>query len=471
MTSDLAPHPRPLLSATFSNLRYWIFFFLTSVAYNVFFLRTFSHWWFEDDPYLFGFVKTVRNPAAFFHRDTIKALGAGGALTPFQAISEWIDSSIAYRSLFFAHLHNTISVTVTLLLLFHVLRRFAVSSRTAIVLCLLWLCLPATIVVTEFLSARHYLEGLAVTLLAVAIAQNIGQSVWPEKAKTIAPLCLAVSCAMLFKELYAITVPLFCAIYLFETKRYRAAASALLPIPLYFAYRQWVFGSHVDGGSAFLGPTQYLTYLSRLPHMMAGNFGGYALLILFVVLLFILARQQKSPARFLVYAALLIGSQLAVLYPVAFPILLQWAEHGTWCRVMFLLGTGLLMAGGVACSHARLRYVRPLAAFATFAVLIFGAVATRAEWQRLMLQSKREGKFYVANPDRLLYSEVPGAFFLDGVRLLYGIPVRHHILSIERPRPPAKVLERHQTIWRMVNGRFEPDPQLFAELRAKAAQP
>ena len=471
MTSDLAPHPRPLLSATFSNLRYWIFFFLTSVAYNVFFLGTFSHWWFEDDPYLFGFVKTVRNPFSFFHRDTIKALGAGGALTPFQAVSEWIDSTIAYRSIFFAHLHNTVSVAVTLLLLFHVLRRFAVSSRAAICLCLLWLCLPATIVVSQFLSARHYLEGLTVTLLAVAIAQNIGQSVWPEKAKNVALLCLTVACAMLFKELYAITVPLFCAIYLFETKRYRAAAFSLLPIPLYFAYRQWVFGSHVDGGSAFLGPAQYLTYLSRLPHMIAGNFGGNALLILFLLLLVIFARQQNKLVRFLFYAALLVGSQLAVLYPVAFPILLQWTEHGTWCRVMFLLGTGLLMAGGVACYHCRLRYARSAAAVATFAVLIFGATATRAEWQRLMLQSKREGKFYVTNPDRLLYSEVPGSFFLDGVRLLYNIPVRHHILSVERTRPPADVLEKHQTIWRMVNGKFEPDAKLFAELRANAAQP
>src|SRR2546423_4406751 len=269
MTSDRAPQQsRPSLRETFSDARSWIFFSLTSLAYNVFFLRTFSHWWFEDDAYLFGFVRTIRNPAAFFSRETIKSLGAGGALTPFQAVSEWIDSGIAYRSLAFAHFHNTVSVAVTLMLLFHVLRRFGVSIRAAIVVCLLWLCLPATIVVTDFLSARHYLEGFAVSLLAVAFAQNIGQGTWRENARTIALLCLTVGSAMLFKELYAITVPLFCAIYLFESKRYRAAVASLILIPLYFVYRYWVFGPTVASGSPPLRPSGYLIYLWRLPAML-----------------------------------------------------------------------------------------------------------------------------------------------------------------------------------------------------------
>jgi len=472
MTSDRAPQQsRPSLRETFSDARSWIFFSLTSLVYNVFFLRTFSHWWFEDDAHLFGFVRTVRNPAAFFSRETIKSLGAGGALTPFQAISEWIDSQIAYRSLAFAHFHNTVSVTVTLLLLFHVLRRFALSTRAAILLCLLWLFLPATIVVTEFLSARHYLEGFAVSLLAVAFAQNLSHGVWRESARTIALLSVTVACAMLFKELYAITVPLFCAVYLFESKRNRAAIAALLLIPLYFVYRHWVFGPTIASGSPWLRPAEYLTYLSRLPYTLAGNFGGYVLVVLALALLILFARQQKKPGRFLIYAALIIGSDLAVIYPVAFPVSLQWLEHGTWCRALFLLGNGLLMAAGVACFHQPLRYARPFATVLAFAVLVCGAVVTRTEWQRLMLQSKREGTFYVAHPDRLFYSEVPAAFFLDGVRLLYDIPVRHHILDVQRQRPPADILNKHETIWRVVNGKYVQDPQLFAELRANAARP
>ena len=473
MNSHRAPQQsHPVLRETFSNARYWTFFSLTSLVYNVFFLRTFSHWWFEDDPFLFGFVRTIQNPALFFvSRDTIKSLGAGGALTPFQAVSEWIDSQIAYRSLAFAHFHNTASVAITLMLLFHVLRRFGLSPRAAIVLGLLWLLLPATIVISEFLSARHYLEGFAVSLLAVALAQNIAQEVWRENRRTIALLCLTLACAMLFKELYAITVPLFCAIYLFESQRYRAAVGPLVLIPFFLAYRYWVFGGTLDAGSPHLGPTEYVTYLSRLPYAICGNFGGYALVLLFVLLLAGFARQQKTPGRFLIYAFLIIASNLAVIYPVAFPVSLQWLEHGTWSRALFLLGSGLLIAGGIACFHSPLRHARTFVPLLTFSVLICGAVATRTEWQRLMLQSKREGRFYVAHPDRLFYSEVPAAFFLDGVRLLYDIPTRHHVLASDQQRPKADSLNRYQTIWRVVDGKYVEDPKLFSELRANATQP
>jgi hypothetical protein len=188
-------------------------------------------------------------------------------------------------------------------------------------------------------------------------------------------------------------------------------------------------------------------------------------------LLIFFARQQERPGRFLIYAALVIGSDMAVIYPVAFPVSLQWLDHGTWCRALFLLGSGLLIGGGIACFHATSRRVQTFAALLTFAVLICGAVVTRNEWQRLMLQSKREGTFYVAHPDRLFYSEVPAAFFLDGVRFLYDIPVRHHIFSIERDHPPAEILNRHQTIWRMVDGKYVEDPKLFSELEANASKP
>ena len=276
---------------------------------------------------------------------------------------------------------------------------------------------------------------------------------------------------MIFIGVGAITVPLFCAIYLFESKQHRAALVALILIPLYFVYRHWVFGATVDSGSPWLRPVEYLIYLSRLPYTLAGNFGRYVLVPLAIGLLIFFARQQKRPGRFLVYAGLVIGSDLAVIYPVAFPVSLQWLDHGTWCRALFLLGNGLLIVGGIACFHATSRRAQMLAALLTFAALICGAVVTRAEWQRLMLQSKREGTFYVAHPDRLFYSEVPAAFFLDGVRLLYDIPVRHHIFSIERDRPTAEIVNRHQTIWRVVDGKYVEDPKLFSELQANASKP
>jgi hypothetical protein len=355
--------------------------------------------------------------------------------------------------------------------LFHVLRRFALSNRTAIALSLLWLCLPATIVVNEFLSTRHYLEGTAASLLAVAVAQNIAQGVARENARMIALLCVTLGCAMLFKEVFAITVPLFIAIYLHESGRNRAAISALLLIIPYIAYRYWVFGSGVRWGAPFLGPGEYLHYLSRLPSVLAGNYGGHALVALFAGMLIVFGRSQKKLGRILAYAFLLLASALVVIYPVAYPVYHFGHEHGTWLRALHLLSSGLLLAGGVFFCHLQHRYVRVSIALLTAAVLVCGAVATRNEWERLMLHAEREGKFYLAHPDRLIYSEVPAGFYLGGLELLYDVPVRHYILSSERNHPPRNELERHQTIWRMVNGKFQPDPQLFAELQTNTSPP
>ena len=473
MTTKRPPSlQQPLPGSGLPSAGWLAAFFAISVSYHAFFLRTFSHWWFEDDPTLFAFVKTIGNPATFFiSPEALRGYGAGGSLVPFQAVSQWIDSTIAYRSVAFAHWHNVVSLAVTLFLLFHVLRRFALSNRTALVLSLLWLCLPATIAVNEFLSTRHYLEGTAASLLAVAVAQNIAQGVVRENARMIALLCVTLACAMLFKEVFAITVPLFIAIYLHESGRNRAAIFSLLLIAPYIAYRYWVFGSGVRWGAPFLGPGEYLHYLVRLPSVLAGNFGGHALVVFFAGMLIAFGRRQKKLGRILAYAFLLLASSLVVIYPVAYPVYHFGHEHGTWLRALHLLGSGLFLAGGIFFCHLQRRYVRISIALVTAAVLVCGAVVTRNAWERLMLQAEREGKFYLAHPDRLIYSEVPAGFYLGGLQLLYDVPVRHYILSSERTQPPKSELERHQTIWRAVNGKFEQDPELFAELQRNASKP
>lgn len=469
MTTELTPPgQQQSRGAALSSAGWLLAFFTISLVYHTFFLGTFSHWWFEDDPTLFAFVRTIRNPAAFFTTpETLRGLGAGGSLAPFQAVSEWIDSRVAYRGITLAHWHNVVSLAGTIFLLFHVLRRFAVPSRVAMAVCLLWLCLPSTIAVNEFLSARHYLEGLGASLLAVAVAQNIAQRVGRENARMITLLCITLGCAMLFKELFAITIPLFVAIYLSESKRNRAAIFPLLLIVLYIGYRYWIFGGGVHWGVSFLGPAEYLQYLSRLPYALAGSFGGYALVVLFAVMLVLFGRSQKALGRTLASAFVLLVSGLAVIFPVAYPVHRYWLEPGTWNRVLLLLGTGSLFAGGIFFCHLQRRYVRASIALFVGVVLGCGAGVTRNEWQRLMLQSKREGKYYISHPDRLIYSEV-APFFLDGLRIFYDIPVRHHILASERSRPPKSEIERHETIWRVVEGKFTPDPQLFAELQANA---
>ncbi len=111
---------------------------------------------------------------------------------PLQAVSEWIDSAVAYRSARFAYFHNIVSLSIALGFLMHVLRCFGLSMVCSLTLLILWLCLPATIAVNEFLSTR-------------TVARNL--TIYPRTFRRVA-------CAALCKELYAVTVPLFLFFYL-----------------------------------------------------------------------------------------------------------------------------------------------------------------------------------------------------------------------------------------------------------------
>lgn len=441
-----------------------------SFAYDALFLRTFSHWWFEDDPILFAIAGRITNPLSFFTDiGVIKGFGAGGALTPFQAVSEWIDGHIAYRSVRLATWHNIVSLAATLFLFFHVLRRFAFTTGAAILLIGLWLCLPATIAVNEFLAARHYLEGFAASLLAIIIAQSFSTGVWRENWKSVAVLSIAVAHAMLYKELFAVATPLFVAFYLYAYGRKRAAAATLAVLCLFFVYRYWVFGANVSWGSPFLGPLDYLKLLGRMPYIVVGNFGGY-LLIAVIFVAFIASYRHRAIPLFTIAGGLfLLAADLAVIYPISFPINQGWLQRGPWDRGLLVVSTTLLLMGGYLIARMQLAKWKVFVAGLAFLILVSGAIRAEQSWHDAMLRYKQEGKFYLEHPDRLLYSELPAGGYFHGLVELYDIPNRHDIPVAKRNQISRKELEPYPTIWRFAGGKFVPDPALYAELLKDAS--
>jgi hypothetical protein len=448
-----------------SLLKAFLISFGIALIYYTLFLQSFSHWWFEDDPGQFAFVRHISNPLSFFTDvHVIKGFGAGAAIAPFQAISEWIDSHIAYRSARFAIWHNIMSLAVTLFLFFHVLRRFAFTTGAAVVLVGLWLCFPATIAVNEFLATRHYLEGFAASLLAIIVAQSIATGSGRENWRNIAVLSIAVAHASLYKEVFAIATPVFLAVYLFACGRKRAAAATLVVLCLFFAYRYWVFGANVSWGAPFLGPLEYLKFLGRMPYIMAGNFGGYLLVAVTCVAFIASYRHRAIPLFPIVGGLLLLAAELAVIYPISFPINQDWLQRGTWDRGLLVLSTTLLIMGGYLIARMRFAKWNIFVAGLAFLVLFPGAVRSTQSWHQAMLRYKQEGKFYLEHPDRLLYSELPAGWFFHGLVALYDIPNRHDILAAKRNQISRKELEPYSTIWRFTDGKFVPDPALYAEL-------
>jgi hypothetical protein len=318
--------------------------------------------------------------------------------------------------------------------------------------------------VNEFLSSRHYLEGFAFSLGAILIAQKIAQGKWRENNGTIAFLFGALTIGALYKELYAVTIPLFALLYLFGCDKHRAALAALAIIPLYGAYRIWGIGTSFTWKTPLLDRSEYLQFLGRLPYFFAENIGGYLIIGALAVLL--LWHVRDLNLRITGCALLLIGSALATIYPTSFALNEAWIVRGTWDRVMFLLSSLILLGGGYwVCKTQRASIRMGMFALAAIA-LAAGGYATQRHWGREMDRAETEGRYYLQHPDRLVYSEVSAPWYLDGIRQLYKIEPRHHVTPNESgPLSPEQAA--YGTIWRYRDGTFVEDRQLYEALRSR----
>ncbi len=116
----------------------------------------------------------IHNPVSIFiDRGILRHLVTGRALVPMQVLSFWTDVRLAGYSPQFAYLHQTCSFLLTLLFLYLILIRvFQDDIPAAVFVGVLWVLLPSTSVVVQFLSTRHYLEGMLFSALALCLLQR-----------------------------------------------------------------------------------------------------------------------------------------------------------------------------------------------------------------------------------------------------------------------------------------------------------
>lgn len=76
------------------------------------------------------------------------------------------------------------------------------------------------------------------------------------------------------------------------------------------------------------------------------------------------------------------------------------------------------------------------------------------------------GRFYVANRDKLVYSEVPAYWYLGGLKSLYHLD---HPFILSSSPPPFKLdtVPQAAEIWRYRGGAMVKDPALWMELKRK----
>jgi hypothetical protein len=453
----MRPWPRWLHHARSVACQPWaapVALLLLGLLYSSSYLGLSARWWFEDDPFLFDHASQLADPStAFAEPEVLRHFTGGRALVPMQILSYWIDVQFPAFSPGFAYAHQMGSFLLALLLLYLVLLPvFRYDKIATFTLCGIWLLLPSTAVVVQFLATRHYLEGMVFLLAATCVLQRFRSSDGRLSGATRAAVLFLACASLLCKEIY---VPVAAVLLLANSQRHRdyaLGASTLGLLVLYAGYRTLMIGPQVDYAIPFLTAPQYLKFITKLPYTITANYGGYGVLGVLIVLgsLFLWRRQGCHKAMFWFLAAMALS--LAAIVPVSFPLYGSIRRPDPWYRILFVLNTLLLCFGGWLAVRCEVR-LRIAAACVVLLALVPGAEKTRRLWSDLTASAEREGRFYLDNPGKVLLSEQEASWFIPGIHQMYKVKTTHYVLlkDFEAGRVSnGMILSRYR------NGAFEP---------------
>ena len=372
-----------------------------------------------------------------------------------QLLSYWIDVRLAGFSPQFAYAHQVCSFLLTLLILYLVLLpTLRNDGIAALALCVIWLLLPATAVVLQLLATRHYMEGLLFSLLVVYLLQRLPGDEGGRRWIAHLAVVLCTSAALLFKEIFVPVVPAVVLLLAWRSRQRGLALSTIAAVGGYTIYRFWMIGAAFDYGVPWMNARQYLSFLLKLPYTLSSNYGGYLVSAIIAVLCFYFVRRNSENRRAIVYFLAAIALSLAAVLPVSYPLFGSIRTPGTWYRIVFLVHTVVIGFGGYLAVRCASRRTQLALALAAMAILIPGVEKTRRLWTEMTASAEREGKFYLANPDKVLLSEQAAWWFIPGVHDMYGVAAPHYVLLKDLKDGRANP---GQPVWRFRDGRFVPD--------------
>lgn len=401
-------------------------------------LKLQGRWWFEDDPMQLFAVSKVSNPIEFFTSQIlIRSFGTGQGFYPMLFASFWLDTKLAPLNPIFAYAHTVIIFLAIAGLLYSFLNQLTRNSPLSIAMTILWTILPSTLATLQFLSTRHYLEGLgwtlALLLLLTQPANRTGAKFWM-------PLIFFSVAGMLSKEIYATLIPtiLFCYGVSVMTRerivgrqfaaKYLFASLSL--IVLYAGYRISMVGTGLKYQMALPTAKQFLAFIAYLPFTLTvGQLGLYWVTLLTLCTALNIVRAGRVEVIKIGLGALCFASVLVALFPVATALLETYQTPGTWYRIAFLPNTLLIVHLGYLLPKL-LADGKLLLVCACFGLtLVPGSLQTVSYWTLRTNLQAIEGQFYLSHPTRLLYSTQEAYWFIVGIHKLYGVPKEHYILK------------------------------------------
>jgi len=447
----------------------WISLVTTiAVVYLVGFLGLLGDWWFEDDTVHAHYVLQHSNPFAyFFDREAIKAFTMGRVFTPLLALSFWVDMLLFQKQSWFAYLHQVSVAVLVVGLIFLTLSQW-VDNGLAAGGALLWMLLPSTICVFEFLATRHYLEGLAFSLFAVLSAHQA--NALKNLKRWIFLACLFCFLAALCKEIYVTSTFLLIAVMFVWNRHWSALLAVMVTGGIYAGFRILMIGLGPQGLGDLQATREYFPeFLQSVPFLFTGSNWGYIVLPFFFVLALLVSLTGRLSWRWFLAWALNLAIILMTLFPVSHQLYASRMQLGTWYRVAFLLNSFLLFSclwtWHLVFQDLKSKWVRSMSSIVFFlgCLLAFwpGGSATRDAWDGRKEAYFKDATFYLENPDKLLYSRLPAPWFLVGVHQLY-CPERdpHFITWRMFYRGVLERLDSYPYVWEASEGTYRINPEL-----------
>ncbi len=433
--------------------------------------RIHGDWWFEDDAYQRHFILHCPEPSAYFlDREKNYPFNMGRSFTPLLAFTLFLDTLVSPKSPTPAYLHTMLSLALTTLLFFALLRRF-LDSYSAVFVTAIWLFLPSTIAVTEFLATRHYLEGFMFSLAALLLATALPSTSKPGQWFVLMAVAILYYLAALAKEVY-VTFTFFALIALFSSrKRFGAMALIFATGLAYSIHRLWFLqGLSRD---SFPLHTTFFKYFASMPFTFSGNNGGYLLAILLGLLLILAVFKKKCTGQQLLMLAGAVAVLLFSIFPVYHNLHGKQQELGTWYRLVFLANSFWLAMGGWLCRGLLPRNLSIGVALLAVAIVLPGGLQTARNWDHMKTAYREEAVFYLENPDKLLYTELPAPWFITNIHDLYEGDTLPHVIDrrgIMDRGVVQRLLEDSDHIWRYTPEGYQPDPELHPFLFQKNLQ-
>ncbi len=394
---------------------------IIGVANVVWRLETPGDWWFEDDPYVYSAILDVASPWLFFYDVAANRLATGpNELAPVLLSSMWLDLWLAPRSTVLAYSHNALVYLATAVAFYFAMLRLLRERWLALSTAVIWMLLPSTSVLVEFLSTRHYMIGLFWALLAVMSVDDALKARPGPRGLLLARVALFIWLSIISKEFFPPAVLTLTFLWFAWRRDWRGAAIPVALGAAYAIYRALMTEpSLVYYGTSLMSLEQTLKLLLRLPYMTYAGWAGYAALAFTCVRL---RRKAKDDARILpvvLIGAATLAVSLAVIYPVGHSLNASWRSLGTWYRTPCVINTLLLAGFAYAVGTLRQESARMALMALLLIVTYHGSQRTAQHWDGMKAEQAAEADFILSNPGKTLVSQTKAVWFLPGVKKLY----------------------------------------------------